>query len=457
MTTSMGDTVSNDNASAGSSADTTATTLSAEAVSKAQETGFTNTQMPTFVKLWLCRLEVAVAAAVTRETFTNSQLAQILTLLGALKPASPMPVSTTPIVAPELAALAALVKDLAFKVDKLERSAAQVVEGPPAFKTEVTASESLAKSATSRSFLPASLSFSFGFSPTAAPFAGATVPAPPSAAPAVAPPSLIFDPLAPAPAAGVGAPFASASSPESPPSSVVVPFPASPTTAAVTTLPAAKVEEEAEAASFGKGELRRDRLFGDKPPATVPLAPPGSGVVPDPLGDGGGDDGGHLDVAKGSLGVVVLIAQEMGLVLLSLNLRLDIDFALHPFALSKLAEVPPPPPKNLLVLFAFAAEQNIKVSTSRGKKVRSGIKMMAEGQAAYLNTTTIFAAAIPTSDVFKKISNLNVPLDPSLGATLKTADLHKMLKRFIELWCMEPDNDELEEDELEVLDDVRRA
>ncbi|GAA5874629.1 hypothetical protein JCM1840_007432 [Sporobolomyces johnsonii] len=81
-------------------------------------------------------LEVAVAAAVARETFTNSQLAQILTLLGASKPASPMPVSTTPIVAPELAALAALVKDLAFKVDKLERSAAQVVEGPPAFKTE---------------------------------------------------------------------------------------------------------------------------------------------------------------------------------------------------------------------------------------------------------------------------------------------------------------------------------
>ncbi|GAA5874638.1 hypothetical protein JCM1840_007434 [Sporobolomyces johnsonii] len=114
--------------------------------------------------------------------------------------------------------------------------------------------------------------------------------------------------------------------------------------------------------------------------------------------------------------------------------------------------------------------------------------MMADGQAAYLNTTTIFgvhevpghlitrlhareqliplfyltnealaAAAIPTSDVFKKISNLNVPLDPSFDATLKTTDLHKMLKCFIELWCMEPDNDELEEDELEVLDDVRRA
>ncbi|GAA5897253.1 hypothetical protein JCM5296_000982 [Sporobolomyces johnsonii] len=85
-------------------------------------------------------LEVAIAvegaAAAARQTSTNSQLAEILALLGASKPASPTPISSTPVAAPELAALAALVKDLAFKVGKLERWAAQFVEAPPALKNE---------------------------------------------------------------------------------------------------------------------------------------------------------------------------------------------------------------------------------------------------------------------------------------------------------------------------------
>ncbi|GAA5868623.1 hypothetical protein JCM1840_005515 [Sporobolomyces johnsonii] len=85
-------------------------------------------------------LEVAIAvegaAAAARQTSTNSQLAEIIALLGASKPAPPTPIPTTRVAAPELAALAALVKDLAFKVGKLERWAAQFVEAPPALKNQ---------------------------------------------------------------------------------------------------------------------------------------------------------------------------------------------------------------------------------------------------------------------------------------------------------------------------------
>ncbi|GAA5880562.1 hypothetical protein JCM1840_002974 [Sporobolomyces johnsonii] len=75
----------------------------------------------------------------------------------------------------------------------------------------------------------------------------------------------------------------------------------------------------------------------------------------------------------------------------------------------------------------------------------------------YLTNEALAAAANPSSDIFKKIANLNVPLDGSLDAALKTADIHKTLKRFIELWCIEPDNASLDDDELEALDDARRA
>ncbi|GAA5926914.1 hypothetical protein JCM1841_000367 [Sporobolomyces salmonicolor] len=85
-------------------------------------------------------LEVAIAAegaaAVARQTSTHRQLAEILALLGASQRASPEPISTTLVDAPELAALSALVTDLAFKVGKLELWAAQFVEAPPALKAE---------------------------------------------------------------------------------------------------------------------------------------------------------------------------------------------------------------------------------------------------------------------------------------------------------------------------------
>ncbi|GAA5917751.1 hypothetical protein JCM5296_003560 [Sporobolomyces johnsonii] len=137
---------------------------------------------------------------------------------------------------------------------------------------------------------------------------------------------------------------------------------------------------------------------------------------------------------------------------------------------------------------ALAADGKVKFNASKGKKALIGVGMTADERAAYLNTTTIFgaydvpphlvtrlhardqliplfyltnealaAAAIPSSEIFKKISNLNVPLDGSLDATLKTGDLHKTLKRFIELWCMEQDDGSLDEDELEALDEARRA
>ncbi|GAA5968636.1 hypothetical protein JCM21900_006409 [Sporobolomyces salmonicolor] len=88
-------------------------------------------------------LEVAIAAegaaAVARQTSTHRQLAEILAHLGASQRASPSPISTTLVDAPELAALSALVTDLAFKVGKLELWAAQFVEAPPALKSEVCA------------------------------------------------------------------------------------------------------------------------------------------------------------------------------------------------------------------------------------------------------------------------------------------------------------------------------
>ncbi|GAA5916739.1 hypothetical protein JCM5296_003935 [Sporobolomyces johnsonii] len=138
----------------------------------------------------------------------------------------------------------------------------------------------------------------------------------------------------------------------------------------------------------------------------------------------------------------------------------------------------------------LASDQKIKVSASRGKKSRVGAGMTADKQAAYLNlnVSTSFgahdlpshlvtrlhahhqliplfyltnealaAAAIPSSEVFKKISNLNVPLDAFLNATLKTSDLHKTLKRFIELWCMEPEGETLGGEELDALDNARQA
>ncbi|GAA5883823.1 hypothetical protein JCM1840_000136 [Sporobolomyces johnsonii] len=134
---------------------------------------------------------------------------------------------------------------------------------------------------------------------------------------------------------------------------------------------------------------------------------------------------------------------------------------------------------------ALAREGKVKL---RGKKVRIGMGMMAEEKTAYLNASSIFgtfevlghlvsrlhardqpiplflltkealdAAANPSADIFKKISNLNVPLNTSLNAMLRTGNLHKTLKWFIELWCLESEDGTLEEAEQKALDNARRA
>ncbi|GAA5872883.1 hypothetical protein JCM1840_005877 [Sporobolomyces johnsonii] len=84
-------------------------------------------------------LEVAIAsegaAAVDRQRSTDRQLTAIL---AALQPTSPKLSTATPVATPELAALSALITDLALKVGKLELSVAQSVEAAPALKSEAS-------------------------------------------------------------------------------------------------------------------------------------------------------------------------------------------------------------------------------------------------------------------------------------------------------------------------------
>ncbi|GAA5872879.1 hypothetical protein JCM1840_005876 [Sporobolomyces johnsonii] len=84
-------------------------------------------------------LEVAIAsegaAAVDRQRSTDRQLTAIL---AALQPTSPTHNTATAVASPELAALSALVTDLALRVGKLELSVAQFVEAPPAFESEAS-------------------------------------------------------------------------------------------------------------------------------------------------------------------------------------------------------------------------------------------------------------------------------------------------------------------------------
>ncbi|GAA5901058.1 hypothetical protein JCM5296_007298 [Sporobolomyces johnsonii] len=87
-------------------------------------------------------LEVAIAsegaAAVDRQRSTDRKLTEIVALLAALQPTSPTLSTATPVPTPELAALSALVTDLALRVGKLELSVAQSVEAAPALKSEAS-------------------------------------------------------------------------------------------------------------------------------------------------------------------------------------------------------------------------------------------------------------------------------------------------------------------------------